>query len=124
MSWTFRPTYTADGSGIVELFGQLVFSGFYKQGGDTGTFDFVTKATNGFSLYRKARSLPASRPPILADVVIQGLFLPILIPGVSATDFKILIFVLTTVQELASAAYPSNILTIPFHTLSIAYPRL
>jgi len=114
----------ADGSGIEELFGQLVFTGNYKQGGDTGTFDFITKSTAGYSFYRKSNGLRSTRPPIFADVVIQGLFLPLLVPGISATDFKILIFDTVAQAELAGAAYPANITTIPFHTLSIAYPRL
>lgn len=124
MPWTFRPNYIADGSGIIEMFGQMVFTGAYKTNGDTGVFDFVNKPTAGFSSYRKGRQIDSSRPPVFADVVVQGLFLPILIPGVSATDFRVLIFDLTALTELANIAYPAQIANNPFHTLSIAFPRV
>lgn len=124
MSWTFRPSYTADGSGIEELFGQLVFSGNYVTGGDTGTFDFATKSTSGYSQYRKSNGLRSTRPPLWSDVVIPGLYIPVLFPGKSATDFKIAIYDTVAQAELAAAAYPAGISTNPFCTLSIAYQRL
>jgi hypothetical protein len=124
MPWTFRPSYMTDGSGIEELFGQLVFSGSYVQGGDIGTFDFFTKSTAGYSFYRKTNGLRSSRPPIFADVVVQGLYISVLIPGKSATDFKIAIFDTIAQTELAATVYPAQITSIPFHTLSVAYLRL
>lgn len=125
MAWTLTPNYAADCSGGLELFGQLVFSGNYAAGGDgLGSFDFKSFPAQGFGVYRKVSSLTVDKPPLFCDVVIAGLYVPLYRPGTRAINGKIQIFDLTALAELASGPYPVAITSNPFHTLSIAFPRL
>lgn len=123
--WIFRPNLIT-GADIVELFGQLVFTGNYVRGGDSGVIDTVVLPTANASLYRQVSNLKANRPPVMYDLNIAGLFIPNIALQTGATDFKIAIFDTQAAAELANGPYPAGLTlpTNPFHTMYLVYKTL
>ena len=123
--WIFRPNLI-HGADIIEMFGQLVFTGNYTRGGDVGIFDTVTLPTAGASLYRQVSNLKAQRPPVMYDLNVAGLYLTNIQLGVSFADFKIAIYDTVAQAELANGAYPAGLTLAqnPFNTLYLVYKNL
>lgn len=121
--FTFIPNYTNNGNGVIEVFGQLVFSGLYVAGGDSGVVDWVSLTTAGYASLRMVNFINTTKPPIRADITVAGLYLAVIKPGIAAFDFKVLLYDTVAQREFAGS-YANNLALIPFHTLGLLLKRL
>jgi hypothetical protein len=130
VAWTYKVStmYGTAAGQVIQVFGQLIFSGSYATGGDAGgTFDFTQTNTLNMPNYLEVNALHATRAPLTYQVQIDAGFFGFVVyaAATSATNFKIKIVNSTTGAELGAGAYPGALTGAGLsHTLLLTYKQL
>lgn len=123
MAWTFNISALASERTHVRAFGQVQFSGNYTTGGDgSGTFVTTPGAnTAGWPEANNSAGLPASLPPILGHLQMDGGYVGVIVPAANTTVPKLKVINPATGAELAAGAYPAAITGAVYHTLDLGF---
>lgn len=123
MAWTLKVSAINQGDPLLEVFGQLVFSGNYTTGGDNGgTFDASGDAGAGWTNFLNESAVHAGRPPVKGNLQFDAGYWAVLVPVAGQPLPKIKIYSGNGV-ELAAGAYPAAITGAAQHTMELDYKK-